>query len=71
LHVQTLHLFVQTFSRDTQLPCGLGLLPIVGVERPANERSYMLIPVGYPTEDCMVPKMALERKPLDEIMVLR
>ena len=40
------------------------------LDRPTNERAYMLIPVGYPTEDCRVPKMALERKPLSEIMVL-
>lgn len=36
--------------------------------RPANERPYLLIPVGYPAEDCQVP--AIERKPLDEIMVV-
>ena len=39
------------------------------LERPDNERAYMLIPVGYPTEDCEVP--SLERKPLDEIRVVR
>ncbi|MEZ5973521.1 MAG: nitroreductase family protein [Planctomycetota bacterium] len=33
--------------------------------RPENERPFLLIPVGYPAEDCEVP--ALERKPLDEI----
>ncbi len=36
--------------------------------RPANERPYLLIPVGYPANDCQVP--AIERKPLDEIMVV-
>lgn len=35
--------------------------------RPGNERPYLLIPMGYPTDDCVVPK--LERKPLDEIAV--
>lgn len=35
------------------------------LDRPANERAYMLIPVGYPTKDCEVPD--LERKPLDDI----
>ncbi len=25
------------------------------LERPANERPYLLIPVGYPIEDCLVP----------------
>ena len=38
--------------------------------RPANERAYMLIPVGYPTDDCEVPAHALTRKPLDEILVI-
>jgi hypothetical protein len=28
-------------------------------------------PVGYPADDCVVPKRALERKPLDEILVVR
>lgn len=35
--------------------------------RPANERPYVLIPVGYPAEGCQVPD--LERKPLDEVLV--
>ena len=35
--------------------------------RPDNERAFLLIPMGYPTEDCVVPK--LERKGLDEIGV--
>ena len=33
--------------------------------RPSNERAYMLIPVGYPTDDCEVPDLV--RKPLSEI----
>jgi iodotyrosine deiodinase len=36
--------------------------------RPANERPFLLIPVGYPAESCKVP--AIERKPLSEIMVV-
>ena len=36
--------------------------------RPAWERPYMLIPVGYPADDCRVPKAALNKKPLDEIL---
>lgn len=35
--------------------------------RPENERPYLLIPMGYPADDCIVPK--LERKPLDDISV--
>jgi nitroreductase len=35
--------------------------------RPANERPFVLIPVGYPAEDAVVPDLV--RKPLDEIIV--
>jgi len=35
--------------------------------RPEHERPYMLIPIGYPSEGCTVPK--IERKGLDEIAV--
>jgi iodotyrosine deiodinase len=38
--------------------------------RPAHERAYMLIPVGYPAEDCTVPRHALERRPLDETLIV-
>ena len=37
--------------------------------RPAHERAYMLIPVGYATEDCSVPAHALHRRPLEEVLV--
>ncbi len=37
------------------------------LDRPENERPFILIPVGYPAEDAEVPD--LERKPLDEILV--
>ena len=37
------------------------------LDRPDNERPFILIPVGYRAEDADVPD--LERKPLDEIMV--
>jgi len=36
--------------------------------RPAYERPYLLIPVGWPADKCMVPD--IQRKPLDEIMVV-
>jgi len=38
------------------------------LRRPAHERPYLLIPVGYPADDCVVPDIA--RKPLSEIMVI-
>ena len=39
------------------------------LDRPENERPFILIPVGYPAENAEVPD--LERKPLDEILVRR
>ena len=41
------------------------------LERPSNERPFLLIPVGYPADDCTVPAAALARKPLDEVMIVR
>ena len=38
------------------------------LHRPAHERPYLLIPVGYPAPDAQVP--VLERKALGEIMVI-
>ncbi|MCZ6612990.1 MAG: nitroreductase family protein [Planctomycetota bacterium] len=38
------------------------------LKRPAYERPYLLIPVGYPAAGCVVPD--LQRKPLEEIMVV-
>jgi len=37
--------------------------------RPAHERPFVVIPVGYPADDCVVPAAALEKKPLGEILV--
>ena len=37
------------------------------LERPSNERPFILFPIGYPEPGSVVPK--LERKPLDEILV--
>jgi nitroreductase len=39
------------------------------LERPPNEKPYLLLPVGYPVEGCRVP--AIEKKPLAEILVRR
>jgi nitroreductase len=36
------------------------------LSRPANERAFLLIPVGYPSETCTVPDF--DRKSLSEIM---
>ena len=39
------------------------------LERPANERPYVLIPVGYPARDAMVP--VIEKKALSDVMSVR
>jgi hypothetical protein len=38
------------------------------LNRPDHERPYLLIPVGYPAEDCTVPN--IHRKSLEQIMVV-
>jgi len=50
----------------THTPSPMGFLEEL-LQRPQNERAYVLLPVGYPTEDCAVPD--LDRKSLDEIRV--
>ncbi|MBK7763013.1 MAG: nitroreductase family protein [Bacteroidetes bacterium] len=37
------------------------------LNRPENERPFLLIPVGYPSEECYVPD--IQRKSLDEVSV--
>ncbi|TMR03047.1 nitroreductase family protein [Actinomadura soli] len=36
-------------------------------DRPQEERAYVVIPVGYPADDAMVPDIT--RKPVDEVIV--
>ncbi|MBX2846239.1 MAG: nitroreductase family protein [Saprospiraceae bacterium] len=50
----------------THTPSPMNFLAEV-LERPKNEKAFLLIPVGYPTEDCTVPN--IERKGLDDILV--
>lgn len=50
----------------THTPSPLGFLKEV-LGRPDNERPFLLIPVGYPADDAIVPR--LERKPLEGISV--
>lgn len=38
------------------------------LHRPAHERPFLLIPIGYPAADCVVPD--IQRKSLGEIMVI-
>lgn len=39
------------------------------LDRPSNEKPYLMLPVGYPADDCYVPN--LQRKPLEETMIWR
>jgi nitroreductase len=50
----------------THTPNPMGFLAEI-LKRPANERAYVVIPVGYPADDARVPDIS--KKPLDEIMV--
>ena len=54
----------------THTPSPMGFLGRI-LDRPTHERPFLLVPVGHPAEDCQVPKAAIERKQLDEIMVVR
>ena len=52
----------------THTPSPMGFLrEILG--RPKNEKAFLLIPVGYPAEDCKVPD--LTKKGLEEVLVVR
>jgi nitroreductase len=48
----------------THTPSPMGFLREI-LDRPENERPYLLLPVGYPDPDAEVPE--LEKKDLDEI----
>lgn len=50
----------------THTPSPMNFLAKI-LERPKNERPYMLLPVGFPTPDCEVPNFG--RKPLDAILL--
>lgn len=50
----------------THTPSPMAFLSKI-LNRPVNEKAFLLIPVGYPAEHCEVP--VLERKGLDEVSV--
>jgi iodotyrosine deiodinase len=50
----------------THTPSPMGFLSEL-LQRPANEKPFLLMPVGYPAPDARVPDLV--RKPLDEIAV--
>ncbi len=54
------------FVSLTHTPSPLNFLQKI-LDRPANERPFLLIPVGYPADDAEVP--VLDRKSLDDMAV--
>lgn len=50
----------------THTPSPMGFLADV-LGRPANEKAYVLLPVGYPAEGCQVP--AIRKKDLEQIRI--
>jgi iodotyrosine deiodinase len=50
----------------THTPSPMGFLASI-LHRPAHERPYLLIPLGYPAEDCVVPD--IRRKAEQDIVV--
>lgn len=52
----------------THTPSPMGFLSEI-LGRPDNERAYLLLPIGYPTDDCVVP--AIDRKPRESYLVER
>lgn len=50
----------------THTPSPMGFLAGI-LDRPANERPFLLIPTGYPAENAQVPD--IEKKPLAEVLV--
>ena len=61
-------LHVSGLAALTHSPSPMGFVSEI-LERPANERPFILIPVGYPAQDSPVPDIT--RKPLDEILFER
>ncbi|OEG72578.1 nitroreductase [Shewanella colwelliana] len=51
----------------THTPKPMSFLSKVCGRDKSNERPYMLIIAGYPSDDATVPEHALQKKPLDEI----
>lgn len=65
LLLASLHLAGLATLTHTPSPMGF-LSEILG--RPANERAYVVIPVGYPTADAHVPDIS--KKPLQDVMIV-
>ena len=38
--------------------------------REPRERPFVLIPLGYPADDCVVPEEAFKRRPLERTLIV-
>lgn len=54
----------------THTPSPMGFLAEI-LGHPAHEKPFLLIPIGHPADDCVIPKAALARKPLEEVLLVR
>ena len=54
----------------THTPSPMGFLAEV-LGRPASARAELVIPVGYPAEGATVPRHALVKKPIEQVLVWR
>jgi iodotyrosine deiodinase len=52
----------------THTPSPMGFLSDI-LDRPRNEKPFILFPIGYPSPDALVPD--LQRKPLEEVLIER
>ena len=52
----------------THTPSPMGFLSKI-LDRPKNERPFLLVPVGYPAPDATVPR--IRKKALNKVMVIR
>lgn len=50
----------------THTPSPMGFLNTI-LGRPAHEKPYLLVPVGYPADDARVP--VIDKKPLEEVLI--
>ena len=64
LFIASLH--AMGLSTLTHTPSPMAFLTRI-LGRPENERPFVLFPIGYPTDDCVVPD--LRRKSLDEVSI--
>jgi nitroreductase len=52
----------------THTPNPMGFLREL-LDRPRNEKPFVVLPVGYPAPDCRVP--VITKKPLNEVMIVK